>query len=149
MLSAYPFYRKLGWNLASGPSSAISWLWDPSGFPNWTSVFPSVKWRCLGYIFLLVPLFPFPPEQRVWNSKAKVTLIKWCGLVNNPALRSASGSNLKQPRDLRFQTPISKQKCSLPHWPPPFLSNSAPVLWVKQLGFPQSSEAKHVIGSEG
>lgn len=103
---------------------------DPSGFSCRASVFPSAKWICLGYIFVSALPLPLPPEQRVWNLKAKVTLIKWCGLVNNGALRLVSGSNLRWPGDLRFQTPQASRSVPSHTGPPPFLSNSALILWV-------------------
>lgn len=99
---------------------------------------------CLDHIFLSVLPLPFPPEGV--ELQGKITLIKWCGLVNNPALRSASGSNLRWPRDLRFQTPQASRSVPSHTGPPPFLSNSAPILWVKQLCLLRSSDVKHVVG---
>lgn len=48
------------------------------------SVFPSVKWRGSGHIFLSILPLAFPWEQTVWSSKARVALIKWHGLLNTP-----------------------------------------------------------------
>ena len=100
-------------------------LWDPRGFTCPASVFPSAKWTRSDHILLSVLPLSFPPEAVEFEGKSHPDQMVW---INDPALRSAPGSNVRWAQGSEIPTPTGKQKCSLPHWaaslPEQFCSDS-------------------------
>lgn len=110
-----------------GPSPYCELALGSPWLPQWGLSFSICK------VDVLRPHLPFSPSpplssgQRVWNSKAKVPLVRWCGLVRNPALRSAGLWKQFETRaqGAEIPSPHSQAEVSLPRGPPPFLSGSS------------------------